>query len=422
MLRAAVAKADITPKNGEDLCGFAKRVGPTAGISDPLSTRWLCLENSSGKVLLGTADIISLTRGRFESLQKGIAKKAKVEASSVCVGTSHTHSGPATVPLNHCGHMDTRYVSRLMTTLTQTAGKAGEGLAPVSVRVAQTQCPGIAINRRRPDSGPVDHTLTTIAFENPKNGKPVASIVHFACHPVVLGHENVMVSADFPGFLCSSIEQETGAPCLFLNGACGDINPAKAHSADPQLARRTGEKLAQAALSSLQKKSRICEPDSVKVITHRIALPVHVPKSAAYLVKQVKHASEMFNLDPSLFDGELRHWTKLLEAGKFPSTVTIKVSAMTLGREIALVFVPGEVFCEIGLRAKAASAFPTTLICGFSNGSVGYLPTSRSYKEGGYEPLVAHYFYRFPQFDPKIENVLVTGLERLLVKAAKAAR
>src|SRR5207249_1536076 len=36
-------------------------------------------------------------------------------------------------------------------------------------------------------------------------------------------------SADYPGPLCELVEKETGAPCLFLQGAAGDLsaNPGK---------------------------------------------------------------------------------------------------------------------------------------------------------------------------------------------------
>jgi len=45
----------------------------------------------------------------------------------------------------------------------------------------------------------------------------------------------------------------------------------------------------------------------------------------------------------------------------------------------------GEVFNEIGQAVKKGSPFSHTFILTHCNGAAGYLPTSESYPEGGYE-------------------------------------
>ncbi|MBI3973294.1 MAG: hypothetical protein HY332_18635 [Chloroflexi bacterium] len=42
-------------------------------------------------------------------------------------------------------------------------------------------------------------------------------------------------------------------------------------------------------------------------------------------------------------------------------------------------------FCEIGLAIKHSSPFPWTAVAGYTDGSVGYIPTRAAYPEGGYE-------------------------------------
>ena len=54
---------------------------------------------------------------------------------------------------------------------------------------------------------------------------PIATLVNFACHATVLSGENLMLSAEFPGVACRLLQQQTGAPALYLQGACGNINP-----------------------------------------------------------------------------------------------------------------------------------------------------------------------------------------------------
>src|SRR5204862_2006320 len=48
-----------------------------------------------------------------------------------------------------------------------------------------------------------------------------------------------------------AIERETSAPCLFLQGASGDLGPVEGYVGDPAVADRNGRQLAYAALSAL---------------------------------------------------------------------------------------------------------------------------------------------------------------------------
>jgi hypothetical protein len=65
-------------------------------------------------------------------------------------------------------------------------------------------------------------------------------------------------------------------------------------------------------------------------------------------------------------------------------TASMNITVACLG-DLALVGWGGEIFNEIGQAVKAASPFRHTFILTHCNGAAGYLPTSDSYPEGGYE-------------------------------------
>ena len=48
-------------------------------------------------------------------------------------------------------------------------------------------------------------------------------------------------------------------------------------------------------------------------------------------------------------------------------TLPVEVTVMTLGRDVAIVCLPGEVFVELGLAIKQGSPFRTTLVVELSN-------------------------------------------------------
>ncbi len=64
----------------------------------------------------------------------------------------------------------------------------------------------------------------------------------------------------------------------------------------------------------------------------------------------------------------------------------VEVQVIALGKDVAWVSLPGEIFVELGLAIKKRSPFPHTFLVELANESVGYVPDRRSYAEGNYEP------------------------------------
>jgi hypothetical protein len=65
------------------------------------------------------------------------------------------------------------------------------------------------------------------------------------------------------------------------------------------------------------------------------------------------------------------------------------VQVVTVGKDLAWVSLPGEVFVELGLSIKAASPFKQTHVIELANGSIGYIPNRSAYAEGNYEVVSA---------------------------------
>src|SRR5207245_816075 len=55
-----------------------------------------------------------------------------------------------------------------------------------------------------------------------------------------------------PGAMCETVERATGAPCVFLQGASGDLGPREGYVGDPAVADRNGRQLGHAALAALE--------------------------------------------------------------------------------------------------------------------------------------------------------------------------
>src|ERR1022692_2717068 len=80
-------------------------------------------------------------------------------------------------------------------------------------------------NETRIPTSPVDPTVMVLRVDG-ENGNPIAVLVNYACHPVVLGPENLQYSPDYPGQMKRTVEEAfPGAVCFFLQGGAGNINP-----------------------------------------------------------------------------------------------------------------------------------------------------------------------------------------------------
>ena len=66
-------------------------------------------------------------------------------------------------------------------------------------------------------------------------------------------------------------------------------------------------------------------------------------------------------------------------------TKETEVQVLSVGNDLAIVGLPGEVFAELGMAVRERSPFWQTLVIGLANEAIGYVPTRRAYEEGGYE-------------------------------------
>ncbi|MGB0113920.1 MAG: hypothetical protein WBP59_11915, partial [Ilumatobacteraceae bacterium] len=84
------------------------------------------------------------------------------------------------------------------------------------------------------------------------DGVTIATILNYACHPTTLAWQNSLLSPDFVGPARRVVELATDAPCVFLQGASGDLAPRDQYTGDIDVVERNGRVLGHAALSALE--------------------------------------------------------------------------------------------------------------------------------------------------------------------------
>src|SRR5690606_10670422 len=101
-----------------------------------------------------------------------------------------------------------------------------------------------------PDSE-ADQTLLVGVVRN-SSQVPIAILANYACHPTTFGPENQLLSPDFVGAMREIVFKQKKAPCIFLQGASGDLAPMEQYVNDPEIVDAHGRKLGYAILSVIE--------------------------------------------------------------------------------------------------------------------------------------------------------------------------
>ena len=362
---AGAATADITPPPGYPMWGYAARKDkPAEGTRDPLTARALVLKTDAGKIALVGLDLgRAPTRESMARIRDGLKADGFTELFLVA---SHTHHGPV-IELD-TWPKDRPYVRELESKLVKLIKDADAARVPARYGIGATEVP---LNRNRQSKrkdAPVDRELLVLRVED-LTGKPIAHAVNFAAHPTMHPAGLMRFSADFPGAMARHVEAATGgAPCLFLQGAAGDLspNPPPGVTGPDAFGRTVGD-----SVLSLAKGVK-CGGAGEKLAGRREELRFKA-------VLDVKNPFVRGALNDAFFPELIGFLEREYAAGVRP-TVTTAV----LDDRIGFVGLSGEFFCEHGLGLKRRARLPHLFVLGYCNDYQQYFPTIQAVSEGGY--------------------------------------
>ncbi|MCC7193858.1 MAG: hypothetical protein IT444_13900 [Phycisphaeraceae bacterium] len=286
-----VARRDITPPPGiyARMWGAAKH-DVSRGTHRPLCVTALAIraDKYSSPILLISADLALLgdlgESADEECLMEPIYRRLGLTRAQIMVNCSHTHASPwaassrASMP---GGQMIAPYLTRLGEALANAAEEALATTVPATFTWATGRC-DLATNRDLPDPDKskrrvvcgfnpdikADDTVMIGRITRDADDSVLATVVNYACHPTTLAWLNTLISTDYIGAMRDVVESHTGgAPCLFLQGASGELAPAHQYVGDTRVADGHGRRLGFAALSALESMLPPCQRLSYRGVT-----------------------------------------------------------------------------------------------------------------------------------------------------------
>ncbi len=270
--RLGLARCDITPPVGiyHRMWGAAAH-DQAEGLHRPLTATAVVFgphqsENESRDwQVLVAVDHCLLWGDEMQRVRSGILSATGLASDQLIVTFSHTHAaGLMGQERSHLpgGDLIGPYLERMTQKLCGAVSDALSAVEDVNISYATTFC-GLAANRDFYDqeseqyvcgfnpNALADDTVLVTRVTN-SYGKTIATMVNYACHPTTLAWDNRLISPDYPGAMREVIEGATGAPCVFLQGASGDLGPVDGFVGDTEVADRNGRQLGYAVLSALE--------------------------------------------------------------------------------------------------------------------------------------------------------------------------
>lgn len=403
-LRAGVGRVSLTPAIGASLVGFRGRASGCTSVRDELFATALVLDCGGEKIAIISCDLLAVHPDIVAHVRELVFSTTGIHAGCTAVCCSHTHSGPPGYATERSHPIDRAYAEYLPYMLAGAVRLAHANLMPARIGHGATTA-AIGINRREvvgegktilgnnPD-GPADLEAGVLRVDT-RDGVPLATLVNYACHPVILGPQSTVVSADYVGQTREVVEAETGAPMLFLQGACGDINPVSGVTSDYEHCRRLGRILGGKVAETHRRI--VAQQGDIRLAARTFDLELPLRPLPGQEASQEQAAE--------LNEARDREFPWLVPTGQTGPKMEVQVLALG---DVGMALVAAEPFTETGMAVKSASPWTRTFFVGYANGCVGYIPTADAYPNGGYEVNVAHLLYGLPApVSPEAEHMVV---------------
>tara|TARA_B100000029_G_scaffold198492_1_gene196677 strand:- start:126142 stop:127581 length:1440 start_codon:yes stop_codon:yes gene_type:complete len=434
-LYAGTSRRVINPPLGIRTFGFSSREGVVQAIESDLTATALVLSCCKTKIIIVATDTGWMKLELITKLRKQLSNALDTPVSHVMINLNHTHSSPSMpewLPDEPSQiSLQSQYQKELFRWITEAVTEADRRRIPARIGIGWGDSQ-IGVYRRETDpqgevylgevpDHPIDSAVGVLRVDDLK-GNAIATLFNYGCHPVTIGPKSLVASPDFPGAARALIEGTIGGTTLFLQGCGGNIMPRGGLSMDVdcrdeknRIGYSLGAEVVKTASTirthrkrgirkTIGSLSRISvwpwvdnseEPCSVlRALDETLSLRLIdlPPLKVAHALKDEFHQAK----NQVVAEGR-REW-EILVSKRFADWSDQLVNAIETGKDsydiviqalrinnIIIASNSTEAFFETGLDIKSSSPFDNTLVLGYTNGCVCYLPRAEDFPPGGWD-------------------------------------
>ena len=356
-------RESIHPSGSIQLAGYGNtNERMSQGTMDKLYSTCVAIRDENGEtILMYTNDVIRSITDWTPDLRDAISEATGVAEDKIMISATHTHSGPDIGGAVTAMHP---YYTNIFKPGLVAAGKAAVAdLAPATVKTGSITVDGMnCVRHYTAADGTVvgdnfgstktttltghttepDEEMQLIRFVREGDKKDVL-MVNWQAHSKVssnggtsFGRTNrPLISADYPGWCRSFVEQQEDVLFAYYLGACGNLNPNDAYM-------HQNENM----------------PEDVQLYSKKLS---------GYMIDALETLKD--TPVPTI-------QTKMIQfEGDTPSSQkkTMEINAIYMG-DISFVTVPYEMFDTNGMEVKDGSPSDITFVLTSANGRFHYMP------------------------------------------------
>ena len=435
LLQAGTGQADITPPLGM----YDGRLDERAQrVHAPITARVIYLDQPGGEgpVVLAMGDFGGMTHDTDRRVRRLIGEAIDVPVERVRLNASHNHTcigGYRTVQdiykaVGRTFQDIDWFENRVEDGFVSAAREAKVSRREATVAVGSAPVHGLMSNRsfvdddgntvvrfgttdekgRRAPRGLFDPDLHTLCFRDVATDKPIVTVVNIACHATSLANRGRLISPDFPGYAMSIIEEHTGGPTFFLQGAGGNVGPGVDSDGTIEGAITLARRIADAALLAIRGATP-CPVAPLRLLarTQPVELLPDLPDET-----EARAAFEQCAAQPSPSVSELWRRAALLEVVSRHDEVSRCELFVLHHGNWCLAGLPGESFIESQLAIRGASSVPFTLVGAYYDTTLWYIPTWKATRDGGYEAR-GGWTYTVPGTSELLTHSIISRIQSL---------
>ncbi|MBC8348286.1 MAG: hypothetical protein H8E24_06650 [Verrucomicrobia bacterium] len=448
--RAGAVALDVTPKKFPVLVNGGMTSRNATGVTDPIYAKAIVLADGKSEIAIVVVDSCMMPRPLLDEAKALAAKRTGIPTDRILVSATHTHTAPSTLACLGT-NADPRYTPYLKGKIAEAIAEAQKKLQPAQAGWNQANAAEFTALRRwirRPDriekdpfgnptvranmhagrnwndvtgeSGPEDPDLTLISIQDRK-GKPLAILANFSMH-YFAGVK--AISSDYFGRFANNLGDMLDADESFVgimsHGCSGDIwrrdYTLRNWSVDPPKKEEQmqidsyAKSLAERALLDYRKIKHRTNLDLAMAET-RMTLKYRVPdvgllQWSEAIVAEMGERNPKTKTEVYAFEQIVLHKRQQTE---------IVLQALRIG-DMTITTTPNETYALTGLKLKAKSPFPKTMVIELANGGDGYIPPPEQHFLGGYNTWAARSAGLEVQAEPKITEACLRLLEEVSAK------
>jgi hypothetical protein len=370
------------------------------GTVEHIYARAMAISNGAGNTLLLAA---LENQGTFAADKQGpygiydmrlaISHDTGVPVDMIVINSDHSHAGPDLIGL--WGGVPVSYLQRVFDQAVKAVDEAYKRRVAASVLVGTSTptMPSPAVGGYIPGTATPGEDLvhsqfgadTLTGYDDSKvdtqlrvlqavgaNGAPLGTLINYAAHATVMGGDNTLYSADWPGRAARATEQALGEPvAVTMVADVGRSQPPRPHS-NPSCGQ-AGQETCDVDL--LDTYTRILTPWILQAVS--TAVPVHGTTVAGKEVFTREIAT-----NPALLGVGYTGEVPVRGYGAYRSTTAPWISGNVVGTfasahrlgDVLLTANPGEAYPDIRFGVSASVARPQAFFTfGLANDQLGYL-------------------------------------------------